>query len=119
MAAYREFLELGDQWLIAYSCATSNTPIPTLFLIGHCLESYCKAALLKHDPAITPKELGHRIEQMISGIQKRIGILQGITFHPTVEHRFMTGGLIPFSDSIMSDAEYLHYISNQERRIQE
>ncbi len=36
---YQEFFDLGDQWLIAYAGSSANTPIPTLFMIGHCLEA--------------------------------------------------------------------------------
>jgi hypothetical protein len=116
MATDREFKDLGDQWLISYACTISNTPIPTLFVIGHCLEAYCKAAILKNNPTanIFDKKYGHDIEAMLVEIKKDISILSNVTFYPNVETRFMTGGPIPFTDEIMSDIEYLHFVSNQE-----
>ena len=116
MPTYHEFRDLGDQWLISYACTISNMPVPTLFIIGHCLEAYCKAAILKNNPTVNilAKEYGHGIEAMITEIKKDIGILSNITFYPNVESRFMTGGLIPFTDTLMSDEEYLHFVPNQE-----
>jgi len=114
MATYHEFRDLGDQWLISYACTISNMPIPTLFIVGHCLEAYCKAAVLKNNPSVNIFRYGHEIETMINDIKRDIGILSGIMFYPNVESRFMTGGLIPFTDSLMSDIEYLHFVPNQE-----
>jgi hypothetical protein len=116
MATYQEFRELGDEWLIFYACTIINLPTPMLFVIGHCLEAYCKAAILKNDNSINimDRKYGHDIEAMLEEIKKDIGILPGITFYPNVESKFMTGGPIPFTENIMSDPEYLHYIANQE-----
>ena len=114
MATYHEFRDLGDQWLISYACTISNMPIPTLFIVGHCLEAYCKAAVLKNNPSVNIFRYGHEIETMINDIKRDIGILSGIMFYPNVESRFMTGGLITFTDSLMSDIEYLHFVPNQE-----
>jgi hypothetical protein len=116
MPSHNEFNDLGDQWLVAYACTNSNMPIPTLFTIGHCLEAYCKSALLKHDPKLklTGRNYGHNIESMVSEIKTKIGILKSVFFMPNVEARFMTGGPIPLTDALMSDAEYLHYVPNQE-----
>jgi hypothetical protein len=116
MANHFEFLNLGDQWLISYASTISNMPIPTLFIIGHCLEAYCKAAILKHNPSINiyEKKYGHNIENMLLQIKAEIGIIQYIQFYPNVESRFMTGGPIPLTDALMSDPEYLHYVPNQE-----
>jgi hypothetical protein len=69
-------------------------PIPTLFIVGHCLEAYCKAAVLKNNPSVNIFRYGHEIETMINDIKRDIGILSGIMFYPNVESRFMTGGLI-------------------------
>jgi hypothetical protein len=109
-------MSLGDQWLISYACTISSMPVPTLFIIGHCLEAYCKAAILKNNPTvdILAKQYGHDIEAMINEIKKDIGILNNVVFLPHVENRFMTGGPIPFTDSLMSDVEYLHFVPNQE-----
>lgn len=116
MATSEEFCNLGDQWLIHYAYAASSMPVPTLFTVGQCLEAYCKAALLKNDPhlSIYQQRYGHDIESMIGEIRANIGILSSIAFLPNVESRFMTGGPIPFTDTIMSDQEYLHYVPNQE-----
>ncbi len=116
MATYHEFRELGDQWLISYACTISNMPIPTLFIAGQCLEAYCKATLLKHNPSISDigKTYGHRIDKMIEVIQSEVGLLRDVRFLPGVESRFMTGGLIPLTDRLMADVEYLHYVPNQE-----
>jgi hypothetical protein len=116
MATHSEFSELGDQWLISYACTISSMPVPTLFIIGHCLEAYCKAVILKNNPSvnISDRKYGHDIEAMITEIKDDIGILNGVFFHPNVESRFMTGGLIPLTDTLMSDAEYLHFVPNQE-----
>jgi hypothetical protein len=51
---------------------------------------------------------------MITEIKSVTTILKDIKFYPNVESRFMTGGLIPFTDTLMSDEEYLHFIPNQE-----
>jgi len=51
---------------------------------------------------------------MITEIKNDIGILNGVVFYPNIESRFMTGGPIPFTDTLMSDAEYLHFVPNQE-----
>jgi hypothetical protein len=114
MATYQEFRELGDQWLISYACTISNMPAPTLFIVGHCLEAYCKAALLKNNPSINVTKFSHEIEDMIEEIKRDIGIMTGLSFYSDVENRFMTGGLVPFSDTLMSDSEYIHYVANQE-----
>ena len=116
MAPHNDFNELADQWLITYACTISNQPIPTLFTVGHCLEAYCKSALLKHDPALNTaaRPYGHDIEAMIEKIKREIGILNSVKFMPNVEARFMTGGPIPFTNELMSDAEYLHWVPNQE-----
>jgi hypothetical protein len=114
MATHHEFINLGDQWLISYACTIANMPIPTLFIVGHCLEAYCKAAILKNNPSVNIFRYGHEIETMINDTKRDISILNGIMFYPNVESRFMTGGLIPFTDSLMSDIEYLHFVPNQE-----
>lgn len=114
MATYFEFRELGDQWLIFYACAISRMPIPTLFTIGHCLEAYCKSAILKTDPKANVIQYGHDIESMISKIQQDSGLLTHVTLKPNVEKRFMTGRPIPFTNELMSDLEYIHYVENQE-----
>ncbi|PZO38333.1 MAG: hypothetical protein DCF19_16780 [Pseudanabaena frigida] len=114
MATHHEFRDLGDQWLISYACTIANMPIPTLFIVGHCLEAYCKAAILKNNPSVNIFRYGHDIETMINDIKRDIGILNGVMFYPDVESRFMTGGLIPFTDTLMSDIEYLHFVPNQE-----
>lgn len=114
MATSREFLELGDQWLITYSHIISNTPITTLFIIGHCLESYCKAVILKNNPEANILKYGHDIESMIIEIKSTTGVLKDVLFYPNVEKRFMTSCPIPFTDTLMSDEEYLHFVPNQE-----
>jgi hypothetical protein len=63
---------------------------------------------------ILKKQYGHDIESMIGEIQRNIGILSSVEFLPNVESRFMTGGPIPFTADLMSDAEYLHFVPNQE-----
>lgn len=110
------FSELADQWLIAYASTFSSMPLPTLFIVGHCLEAYCKAAILKNDPTINVSggRYGHDIEFMITELQRKCGVLSTVSFYPSVKDRFMTGGPIPWTDLLMSDAEYLHYIANQE-----
>jgi hypothetical protein len=113
---WQEFCEVGDQWLVSYLFSTSLAPAPALFTIGHCLEAYCKAVILKDAPNtnIYQKRYGHNIEDMLLEIKGKIGILKGVEFLPNVRTRFMTGGPIPFTDSLMSDPEYLHYLENQE-----
>ena len=109
-----EFAELADQWLIAYACSVSGQPTPTLFIIGHCLEAFCKSALLKNNPSLNiyGRNYGHDIEAMIGEIKRDIGMLPAIHFLPTVESKFMTGGLVTLQQT--SDPEYQHYIENQE-----
>jgi hypothetical protein len=108
------FSELADQWLIAYACTFSSMPLPTLFIVGHCLEAFCKSAILKNDPSINVSggKYGHDVEFMLTEIKSKCGILSSVSFLPDVESRFMTGGLIPMS--LTSDPSYLHYIANQE-----
>ena len=112
----QEFNDLGDQWLISYMYSISGMVLPTLFTIGHCLEAYCKSALLKHDPSLNiyGRKYGHDVEGMIGEIKQKVGILNNVEFLPNVEQRFMIGGPIPFNDQLMSDPEYLHYVQNQE-----
>jgi hypothetical protein len=114
MATYQEFRELGDQWLISYACNIANTPAQTLFVVGHCLEAYCKAAILKNDSTvnIADKKYGHNIGFMIGEIQRDIGILTSLSFRPGVESKFMTGGPIPIG--LSADPDYAHYVANQE-----
>jgi len=114
MATYQEFRELGDQWLIDYACKIANTPAQTLFVIGHCLEAYCKAAILKNDPSIniTERKYGHNIGFMIEEIKRNIGILKQISLISGIESKFMKGGLVPMT--AMNDPDYHHYIANQE-----
>jgi hypothetical protein len=115
MSAYYNFLNLGDEWLTLYAGISTNTPVPTLFVMGHCIESYCKAVLYKNDPNFTFQQgKGHDIESMIYQIQTDIGILKSVCFYQDVEAKFMTGGPIPFDDALMADPKYLHYVANQE-----
>ncbi len=116
MATYQEYRELGDQWLITYACTISGMPAPTLFIIGHSLEAYCKSAILKkkNTANLLSKPYNHSIESMIQEIKREIGILQDIEFLPNVDKKFMTGGPPILSEELMRDKEYLHYISNQE-----
>lgn len=113
---WQEFCEVGDQWLISYLFSTSLAPAPTLFTIGHCLEAYCKAVILKDAPTtnIYQKQYGHNIEGMIKEIREKTSLLIGVEVLPNVEIKFMTGGPIPLADSLLSDHEYLHYMANQE-----
>lgn len=113
---WQEFCEVGDQWLVSYLFSTSLAPAPTLFAVGHCLEAYCKAVILKDDPTVNiyQKRYGHNIEDMIIEIKGKTGLLKAVEFLPSVESKFMTGGPIPFSDTLMSDSAYVHYVANQE-----
>ncbi len=114
MATYQEFRELGDQWLISYACNIANTPAQTLFVIGHCLEAYCKSAILKNDSSINiaDRKYGHNIEFMIGEIKRDIGLFSALHFHQDVESKFMTGGPIPIA--LSADPHYEHYVVNQE-----
>ena len=116
MSAHDDYLDLADQWLVQYACVISRMPIPTLFTIGHRLEAYCKAALLKSSPdrPVFTKGEGHHIEGFISRIQAETGLLRQLSFFPEVENRFMTGGLIPLTESLSSEPIYRHYLENQE-----
>jgi hypothetical protein len=114
MPTYQEFRDLGDQWIISYACTISGMPLPTLFTVGHCLEAYCKSAILKNNPSIDvyTRGYGHDIENMIFEIQREIGILQSIQFYPNVEANYMIGGLVPMTS--LQNLDYQHFIPNQE-----
>lgn len=111
-SACLSFCELGDQWLIVYANSLTFPSPVTLFMVGHCLESYCKSALLRIDPFRNVVGFGHNIERMLNTLKDEANLLQDISFHPDVENSYMTGGLIPVSET--DNPEYTHYIQNQE-----
>ena len=114
MGNHLDFLELADQWLITYSTNISNMPAPTLFIIGHCFEAYCKSAIAKHDESIDlHKKFGHKIEDMINYLKDNVGLMKYLNIEQGIEN-FMTNGPVPLSLPPDQQIIYNNYIENQE-----
>lgn len=106
-----DFLLLADQWLIHYASITSKTPIPTLFAVGHALELYAKAAILKNDQGINVYKEGHDIWSLIVKLKTDYNILETYDIRERVLSQFLNGN-IAYYESDSSDAE--NYRMNME-----
>lgn len=108
------FFELADQWLAAYAMNFSNAPAPTLFILGHCIESYCKAALLTQPEAevASGKRYGHDVGGMLLELQDRQNILQGYRLNNATSDKYLFMSPVPFEET--SNPEFQHFIANQE-----
>ncbi len=99
-----DFLILADQWLVHYASTTSNTPIPTLFAVGHALELYLKAALLKCDKEFNVRKRGHDILPMISILKNDYNVLKSLDVNDHIMDHYLNGSIELF-ESDSSDAE--------------
>lgn len=104
---------LGDEFIIAYSRLDGQTVPVTLFTIGHAVELYLKATILKLDPNIDILKLGHRVDKLIEKVKDlEPTLLVRYNLRESVYDKFMNGKLITVEQS--TDPDYEHYIINQE-----
>ncbi len=72
-ASAGEFVQLGDQFLIAYACILGSM-VPALldaatFNIGHAVELYLKAGIRHCFPNKGASEMGHSIKDMVQELR--------------------------------------------------
>ena len=110
---WQRFAELGDQFLIGYSKLDGGTPAVTLFNVGHAVELYLKALLLKDDPQCdVGKKYGHQVDKMILDLApSHQSALSAYLLRSSVYQKFMHQ-LVPAIET--ADPDYEHYVLNQE-----
>ena len=110
---WQNFTMLGDQFIVAYSRLDARTVPVTLFTVGHAVELYLKATILKIDPDFDIIKLGHRIDKMIDKVNElESNLLIDYSLKESVYRKFMNGQLVTLEQT--SDPDYHHYVSNQE-----
>jgi hypothetical protein len=110
---WQDFAMLGDEFLVGYSRLDSGIVPVSLFTIGHAVELYLKATVLKIDPSFNVRRLGHRVGDTIQTIRTLdAALLANYQLRPAVYTKFMNGNLIPMAAA--ADPDYEHYIANQE-----
>ena len=114
------FCMLGDQFIGSYLRLDSRTTPATLFNIGHALELYLKAVLLKG--GTTKRDLfrrSHDIAAMLEEVRKAHGLLKEFQLNPLVYDRYVGGRLIPMNEVIdengtINEPLYIDYVQKQE-----
>ncbi len=66
--AWKYFARLGDEFIISYSRLTAQTPAATVFNIGHAVELYLKAIILKLKPESNVLNFGHDVGKLLREI---------------------------------------------------
>lgn len=107
------FVDVGDQFLIAYACSTWAGPAARLFTIGHAAELYLKAALLKLQPAADVTKFGHKIEDLLEKLQALSpSLLTGYNLRKSAADKWLLNPVGPEAFGI--DPDYDHYVYNIE-----
>lgn len=107
------FVDVGDQFLIAYACSTWAGPAALLFTIGHAAELYLKAALLKQQPTADATKFGHKVEDLLAKVQSSSpSLLVNYTLRKSVADKWLLYPVGPESFGI--DPDYDHYANNME-----
>jgi HEPN domain-containing protein len=114
------FCMLGDQFIGSYLRLDSRTMPATLFNVGHALELYLKAVLLKG--GTTKRELfmkSHDIGAMLEEVNQTRGLLKDFQLNPVVYTKYVGGRLIPIrevTDAYGNPNEplYIDYVQKQE-----
>jgi hypothetical protein len=110
---WQNFTMLGDQFIVAYSRLDAQTVPVTLFTVGHAVELYLKATILKIDPDFDILSLGHRIDKMILKVNElEPTLLNSYKLKEDVYVKFMNG--VPVTIEQSADPSYEHYVINQE-----
>ncbi len=110
---WQNFAMLGDEFLVGYSRLDSRIVPVSLFTIGHAVELYLKATVLKIAPDFNVRRLGHKVGDTIQTIRSLdAALLPNYQLRPAVYTKFMNGSLIPMTAT--ADPDYEHFIANQE-----
>lgn len=107
------FVDVGDQFLIAYACSSWAGPAVHLFTIGHAAELYLKAALLKIQPGTDVTKFGHKIGDLLAKLQSYSpSLLAAYTLRKSAADKWLLNPVGPESFGI--DPDYDHYVNNME-----
>ena len=108
---WQKLAEIGDQFLILYSQSIASTPAATLFSIGHAAELYLKAAAVYIDPSKSGKNYRHSLPELLKLMHSN-GLLISYKINDEIRDSIMLRS--PHTIDILSNSNYLEYISNQE-----
>jgi hypothetical protein len=111
--AWKYFARLGDEFIISYSKLTGQTPAATVFNIGHAVELYLKAIILKLKPDSNVLKFGHDVGRLL----KKINSLESeLLVNFQLDERFYA----KFIDKKIgqeidhNDTKYSHFLVHQE-----
>jgi hypothetical protein len=108
---YTSFVSLADGFLIAYACAPDAGIGPALFNIGHAVELYLKAILLKANPKTDASKSGHNIEKLLAKVQAmHPSLLSGYTLRKSAADKWLHNPVMPNAP----DSDYDHYRHHME-----
>jgi HEPN domain-containing protein len=106
---YQSFVWLADEFLISYACAP-NAGKAALFNIGHAVELYLKAVLVKANSKKDVSDYGHNIEELLTVVQS--------SHAPLLSRYVLKKGAFKWLHNTIApeghDADYEHYRNHQE-----
>lgn len=107
------FVDVGDQFLITYACASHAGMAACLFNVGHAVELYLKAVILKAQPHTDVSKYGHNIKRLLTDVQAAVpSILPNYTLRSSAADKWLLNPVGPNGFGI--DPDYDHYIYNIE-----
>jgi HEPN domain-containing protein len=111
--AWKYFARIGDEFIIAYSKLTGQTPAATVFNIGHAIELYLKAVILKLDPETNVFNYGHDVGELLTAINSmEPGLLVRFQLNPEFYAKFIDKKI---GDNIdYDDPDYPEFLTHQE-----
>jgi hypothetical protein len=111
VTTWQSLASLGDQFLLAYAQCTTNTPVATLFNVGHAAELYLKALALQVNPSKSPSSYGHDVSSLLDLAHSEKLLLE-YEVHSRVRDRIMKKW--PHPIEAMHDPDFQSYVSHQE-----
>lgn len=110
---HKSFVDVGNQFLISYACAPHAGMAAGLFNVGHAVELYLKATILKVRPNTDASSYGHRIERLLKDVQAAAPLLlSNYTVRPEAADKWLLNPVGPRASGV--DPDYDHYIQNNE-----
>jgi len=110
--AWQSFAMLGDEFIVAYASMSAITPAATLFVVGHAVELYLKALLLKDDPSCNVTKYSHKVDRMLAALVRNGHPNIAMYDLPNIDVNKWMHRPIPIGET--SDPEYDSYVRNQE-----
>ena len=111
--AWKYFARLGDEFVISYSRLTGQTPAATVFNIGHGIELYLKAVILKLEPETDVLTYRHDVGKLLSDINSlEPGLLKDFQLNSRFYTKFIDKKIGENID--YDDPDYAEFLTHQE-----